>query len=109
MGQVTVSIFNQRYQLACKDGEEGRLETLAAYIDQKVVGLQQSLGNVGDSRLFLMAALVIADELMEARDQLAREHGVSGNGGGMTVADLAERLSAAAAEIEDIAARLESA
>lgn len=100
MGQVTVTIFNQRYQLACKDGEEGRLETLAGYIDEKIAGLQQSLGNIGDSRLFLMAALVIADELMELR-----EHG----GGVRANGDLAERLAAAAAEIEHIAARLESA
>ncbi|MDA5194903.1 cell division protein ZapA [Govanella unica] len=103
MGQVTVTIFNQRYQLACKDGEEARLEKLALYIDQKVEGLQQSLGNVGDSRLFLMAALVIADELMEARDRIPAGSGER-NG---QVANLAERLAAAAAEIEDIAARLE--
>lgn len=105
MGQVTVTIFNQRYQLACKDGEEARLEALARYIDEKVAALQQSLGNVGDSRLFLMAALVIADELMEAREQAVAAPG----GGAGATGDLAERLAAAAAEIEHIAARLESA
>lgn len=102
MGQVTVTIFNQRYQLACRDGEEARLETLARFIDEKIDGLRQSLGNVGDSRLFLMAALVIADELMETRERLA-------GGAGEATRELAERLAAATAEIEHIAAQLESA
>lgn len=100
MGQVSVSIHGQRYQLACRDGEEARLETLAKYVDEKVKTLAEGLGNVGDSRLFLMAALIVADELVAARDTNAR---LSGE------ALLAERLDEAAAEIEHIAERLQSA
>lgn len=103
MGQVTVTVYGQSYKLACKDGEEARLEALAAYVDAKVNTLQQSLGSVGESRLFLMSALLLADELMEAKE------------GGRTRPDPKELVAAAAAvnsaaaEIEHIAAKLENA
>ncbi len=103
MGQVTVTVYGQSYKLACKDGEEARLEALASYVDAKVNTLQQSLGSVGESRLFLMSALLLADELMEARD---------GGRGGIDNAALAsatDAVNSAAAEIEHIAAKLENA
>lgn len=99
MGQVVVTINGQSYQLACRDGEEARIEALARYVDSKVGGLVDSLGNLGDSRLLMMSALIIADELMEARQSLEAA-------GGEAITD---KLNTAAAAIEDIAARLESA
>ena len=99
MGQVLVTINGQSYQLACRDGEEAQIEALARYVDSKVSGLVDSLGNLGDSRLLMMSALIIADELMEARQANEAAEGEA----------IAEKLEAAAATIEDIAARLESA
>lgn len=108
MGQVSVTIHNQRYQLACRDGEEARLETLAAFVDDKVTTLKQSLGNVGDSRLFLMAALLIADELMEVKDRLPA-NGTAGQLGAEEAQNLAQRLAELVTEIESIAGRLDKA
>jgi len=68
MAQINITINNQNYSLACRDGEEERLTTLAEYVSGKVDQLVGSLGQVGDTRLFLMAALLVADEIHEMKD-----------------------------------------
>jgi len=112
MGQVKVSVNGQRYQLACRDGEEDRLIDLARYVDEKVKDLAETMGSVGDSRLLLLAALVVADELHELRENTEGVAGRPETGNGMSFgldAGTANRLDALVDEIEDIAARLENA
>ena len=70
MGQVSVSINNHRYTLACRDGEEDRLLSLAKLLDDKVRTLTARLGQVGENKLLLMAALLIADEYEEIESEL---------------------------------------
>ena len=68
MAQVSVTIDNRKYRLACNEGEEARLEQLAAMIDGKIDELRASFGEIGDQRLVVMAALTLADSLAEARE-----------------------------------------
>jgi cell division protein ZapA len=62
MPLVNVMVNNKAYTIACDDGEEEHLRQLAAIVDGKTKELLSSVGNVGDTRLLLMAALLIADE-----------------------------------------------
>jgi cell division protein ZapA len=62
MPLVNVMVNNKAYTIACDDGEEDHLRQLAAIVDGKVRELLESVGNVGDLRLLLMASLLIADE-----------------------------------------------
>jgi cell division protein ZapA len=68
MGTVNVEIGGRSYPLSCRDGDEPHLVDLAAVIAEKVQGLTQSLGTMTEARLLLMAALMVADELFEARN-----------------------------------------
>lgn len=68
MGQITVNFNNQEHHLACQDGGEERLKMLANYIDQRAAGLVGRMGPVGDIRLLLMTAIMIADELHDLND-----------------------------------------
>lgn len=68
MGQVAVTINGRIYRFACGDGQEARVGELSAYIQAKLNVLGHDLGRIGDERLLVMAALMIADELFEARD-----------------------------------------
>ena len=43
MPQVSISIANRTYELACGDGEEERVQELAAYVDEKVGALRRQL------------------------------------------------------------------
>jgi cell division protein ZapA len=100
MAHVSVTIDNRKYRLACNEGEEARLEQLAAMIDGKIGELRSAFGEIGDQRLVVMAALTIADNLTEARDEIEAER-ARGR------AALA-RSDAAAAAIDALGARLEA-
>ena len=71
MAQVTVTIGGRVYRLACNEGEEPHLETLARAVDAKIDEIRGSFGEIGDQRLIVMAALTIADELSETRRTIA--------------------------------------
>ena len=67
MGQVTVSLNGRSYRLACDDGEEDRLRALADQVRQKLDAVTKEFGQVGDTRLMVMAALMLADDLLDAQ------------------------------------------
>src|SRR6201996_4740447 len=70
MPLVNVMVNSRAYTIACDDGEEEHLRELATHVDAKVKELLGSVGQGGESRLLLMAALLIADEHHEAASQL---------------------------------------
>lgn len=70
MGQISVEVNHNSYTLACRDGEEERLEELARYVANKAASLSERVGQVGEARLLLMVSILLADELRDARDQL---------------------------------------
>jgi cell division protein ZapA len=72
MGQVTVTVNGRTYRLQCGDGEERRLIELATHVGNRIDGLAAEFGQVGDDRLLLMTALLVADELWDVRERLAQ-------------------------------------
>lgn len=70
MGQVTIQLNGRTYRLRCDDGQEERINGLAEYIGKRIDGIKTDVGNIGSDRLLLMAALMITDELWDARDEL---------------------------------------
>ena len=67
MPEVSVQIANRNYELAWGDGEEERVQELAAYVDEKVVELRRQLPGTPEVKLLVFAALILADESREAR------------------------------------------
>jgi cell division protein ZapA len=108
MAQVEVTINGRSYTVACAAGEEAHVGRLAAYVEQKVETLVQSVGQAGDARLLLMASLLIADELAEAEQALDRaEQGLQPAEPSVSRLAAAEEL-AAARTIDQLALRLEA-
>jgi cell division protein ZapA len=108
MPLVNVMVNSRAYTIACDEGEEDHLKQLAAYVDGKVRELMESVGQVGDARLLLMAALLLADECFEAQSQVeahGKRVGEAANDHVQPDSFVAERLEAAAKQLEDIAAR----
>ncbi|MEM6414384.1 MAG: cell division protein ZapA [Pseudomonadota bacterium] len=73
MAEVDLDINNHSYRVACEDGQEQRLHNLAVYLDSHVKHLADSLGQIGEARLMLLASLTICDELLEIKDARMRE------------------------------------
>jgi len=67
MPQVSISIASRTYELACGEGEEGRVKELASYVDEKMNALRRQMPAVPEIKLMVFAALLLADESREAR------------------------------------------
>jgi cell division protein ZapA len=103
MGTVTVSVNGKPYIVGCEDGQEGHVESLARQFDEQVREVGAQVGQVGELRLFLMAALLSADEIADLKARLAAaEEQLNGyrNGDAVAEAKAAKALDAMAARIE---------
>ena len=72
MSEVNVTINGRQYRMACENGQEEHLLKLSQDLDQRIAQLRASFGEVGDTRLTVMAALTVADELAEAGKSVRR-------------------------------------
>ncbi|HEX8239621.1 MAG TPA: cell division protein ZapA [Allosphingosinicella sp.] len=67
MASVEVEIAQRKYSVACRDGEEAHLRSVAAIVDSKAQDAAAALGSLSESRQLLFASLLLADELKEHR------------------------------------------
>ena len=72
MAQVTVNIMGRQFRMACEDGQESHVTKLATDLDRRIEGLRAQFGQVGELRMIIMAALMVADELDESAVKLKR-------------------------------------
>ena len=79
MAQVSVTINGRVYRMACDDGQEDHLARLGRDIDARIGQLRSAFGEIGDTRLAVMAAIMVADELSETRRRMRSiEHELDG-------------------------------
>ena len=62
---VTVTINGSDYPMACAPGEEDKVKALGARIDDVAGQIAAASGSIGESRLLVMAALILTDQLSE--------------------------------------------
>ncbi len=116
MAQVNVSINGRQYRMACEDGQEDHLRKLAKDLDDRINSLRGEFGEIGDARLVVMAALMIADEGVEAGKKMQRleqeiaslQHarGAAAERAQSTQAALIAAFTSAAERIEGMAKKL---
>lgn len=70
MPHVNITINGRQYRMACEDGEEDRLRGLAQDLERRIAEMRSNFGEIGDTRLIVMAAITISDELSEAKRKL---------------------------------------
>ncbi|HXU99695.1 MAG TPA: cell division protein ZapA [Caulobacteraceae bacterium] len=108
MAQVTIHVNAKSYLVGCEDGEEARLQALAAELDARVRALGVSGAALGETRLMLMGALVLADEVAAGAARVAvAEAETARLRAQLDIADAraVAALEAAARKIEAIASR----
>lgn len=71
MGRVTLEVNGKAYVFGCEDGGEAHLQALVAQIDEKIRQVAPEAGPAGETRLMLMAALMITDDLDAERKKAA--------------------------------------
>ncbi|MFW2829350.1 cell division protein ZapA [Sphingomonas sp. ID0503] len=102
MADVTLSIGGREYRVACAPGGESRLERVGAILDDKVRDATRALGEMGEARAILFAAILLGDELLDHRDGKtpAGDPELASN-----IERMAERIEAVAAALEARAAK----
>jgi cell division protein ZapA len=95
MASVDIEIATRRYSVACRDGEEEHLRSVAALVDSKAQDAAQALGSLSEARQLLFASLLLADELKDIR-------------AGKAPASPADPDPAVANALEKLAQRMES-
>jgi cell division protein ZapA len=110
MAEVTVTIAGRNYRLACDEGQEQHLAHLGDMLDHKIADMKTSFGEIGDLRLAVMAAIVVADELSQARRQIATLESKMqrlGNPDGRMIAANEQEMTEAVDLVDHLAERLE--
>jgi cell division protein ZapA len=113
-----VSVNGRSYNVACEEGDEEHLRELARFFDKQVQELARQVGQVGETRLFLIAGLTAADDLSEALakiddltaeiERLKSAQDEVNQRADQAESIAADMIDAAARRLEDIAGRLEA-
>ena len=105
MAQTSVRINGRSYPIVCDDGQEAHLARLAEFIDKRVGQLAAAVGRADDSRLLVMASLMIADELLDAQAELRAARAEASDSPALAIAAAEDAI---ARRIERVADRIES-
>ena len=72
MPEVEIEIGGRRFEVACQPGEEDYLISAATALNQEASNIGQQLGRLSESRMLLMAGLMLADQMGNFKDKLAK-------------------------------------
>lgn len=87
MPDVTITVGGRQFEVACQPGEEHYLRAAAELLDGEASQLVDQIGRMPESRMLLMAGLLLADKTAGAHDQ---------------VRALEQRVSALEAELAEV-------
>ena len=98
MAKADITIRGKQYSIACAPGQEDRLVELSEELDERVHQIADAVGDIGESRLLLIAALALLDELDDARQGQPANFG--SEKAASAISDAARRIAALAERIE---------
>lgn len=107
MPTVEIMVNGRRHAMQCGEGEEQRVKRLAAYVDRRVSDLARGAMQVGDSRLLIMASIMVADELSDAFDEIKRLQAMIEERSNSSEQQAASAVERVAQQLDAIAAQLE--
>ena len=70
VADVDIIINSRTYRISCKDGEEDRIKSLSSQINNEVKSLVSKIGQLGEARMILLAALVLLDKSDDNQDKM---------------------------------------
>ena len=110
MAQLSLKINGYAYTVGCEDGQEDHLRAMAGAVEERIGRIKALGGQSGESRLLVLAALLMADELHDMAAELADAQGRPRPAPGQTtlpppveparLAELAEKAESIAAAME---------
>lgn len=77
MSQVTIKIGGRSFEVVCHEGEEEYLQAAAGMLDEEAQKLDGAGSRITESRMLLMAGLLLADRTAATEEKLAAMEGNS--------------------------------
>lgn len=87
MPELTIHIGGRSFEVACHEGEEEFLQSAAKMLDDEAQALASQIGRLAETRMLLMAGLMLADKTAAGQD---------------SIAEMQQKLEAAEKEIADL-------
>ena len=73
MANVNIKFNGKEFLLSCDDGQEEHLEELSLHLNNKFNDLKNSLGNIGENKLLLIASIKVMDEYFETKKKIEKQ------------------------------------
>lgn len=70
MPEVNIDIGGRTFQVACQTGEEHFLQSAAQLLDSEASVLAEQIGRMPETRMLLMAGLMLADKTAGIEEEL---------------------------------------
>jgi len=67
MANIDIQVAGRHYNVACREGEQEHLQSVAAMVNQRALDAGAALGSLTETSQLLYAALLIADDIKEIR------------------------------------------
>lgn len=100
--RVTVEIFGTKYNLLADSSSASYVTMVGAHVNEQMHKLAKQHPRLDISRLAVLAAINIANELMKTREQLDLEHAVSVEKKNQELSSLQEKYAEALNELDKV-------
>lgn len=70
MPEVTITIGGREFEVSCQEGEEHYLHSAAKMVDTEAQTLASQIGRIPETRMLLMAGLMLADKTAAMEDRV---------------------------------------
>ena len=70
MPEVTIQIGGRGFEVSCQEGEESYLHSAAKMLDDEAQVLSDQIGRMPEARMLLMAGLLLADKTAAVEDKI---------------------------------------
>lgn len=117
MTALRLLIGGREYDVACDDGQENHLKSIAKTLDTRVRTLGEAMGKPSEGQLLMIASLMLTDELLDAKKEVEQlRHDIQNssqsfernkqieleNAIALTIHNIADRVEAIAGELEGV-------
>ena len=111
MAELTLTINGKNFNISCDNGQEQRVMDLAHFVDAKLSDISSAGAAQNESHLFVLGALMMADEIFELRDQIYHGGGEPQSSGKQREEELAvaQAIEAIAGRIDGLASKISKA
>lgn len=71
MSILNLKLLNNIHQIVCEDGKEDHVQEIANRLNKKLNNLAEQLPKATENKIFLMALLILEDELSELKKKVS--------------------------------------